>query len=175
MMVNRAVFVGFLFFLLVLEGTVLQWVLPQAWGSTVVIVPQLVVAGVVILSLFRGERAGLIYGFGFGLLHDVVYGPVLGMHAFTMSAVGYFSGLISRQFAPGAIVSLLTTTLSITVHLIMIFGLYRLFGLTDMNWNQALVYHVAPSVVLNAVAALPVDRVLRWGVRKLETRSLSFD
>jgi rod shape-determining protein MreD len=175
MMVYRAVFVGCLFFLLVLEGTVLQWVLPQAWGSTIVIVPQLVVAGVVILSLFRGERAGLIYGFGFGLLYDVVYGPVLGMHAFTMAAVGYFAGLISRQFAPGAIVSLLTTSLSITVHLVMTYGLFRLFGLTDMDWNQALVYHVAPSVVFNVVAALPVDRVFRWVNQKWDTRSLSFD
>jgi rod shape-determining protein MreD len=134
-----------------------------------------VVAGVVILSLFRGERVGMIYGFGFGLLYDVVYGPVLGMHAFTMAAVGYFAGLISRQFAPGAIVSFLTTTLSIAVHLIMTFGLFRLIGLTNMDWNQALVYHIAPSVVLNAVAALPIYRVLRWGARKLETRSLSFD
>lgn len=175
MILYRAVLLVFLFFLLVLEGTVLQWVLPQAWGSTVVIVPQLVVAGVVILSLFRGEWTGLRYGFGFGLLYDVVYGPAVGMHTFTMAAVGYFSGLISRQFTPGSIVSFLITSLSLAVHLIMTFGLFRLFGLTNMDWGQAIVYHIAPSVVFNAVAALPIDRVLRWLVRKMDVRSLLFD
>ncbi len=45
-------FVAFLSFLFILEGSKLQLLLPQSWGSTFVMIPALVVSGLISISFY---------------------------------------------------------------------------------------------------------------------------
>ncbi|MDA8354149.1 MAG: rod shape-determining protein MreD [Firmicutes bacterium] len=163
---------GFLSFLFLLEGTVLQYVAPQAWGSPLVWIPQLVTSGVIILSLYRGRKSGMIFGFCFGLIHDVIYAQALGVYAFSTAAIGYVAGLISRQFFSGPLVALLTTGVCQAVHLLMSYGWFRLFNMTEMPWKMALFYHIIPSVLINMVVAYPVYRGVRWILKRSHPHSV---
>ncbi|PTX59394.1 rod shape-determining protein MreD [Melghirimyces profundicolus] len=163
---------GFLSFLFLLEGTVLQELAPQAWGLPVVWIPQLVASGVIILSLYRGRKSGLRFGLCFGLLHDVVYGQAVGIYAFSTAATGYTAGLISRQFFSGPGVALLATGLCQAFHLLLSFGWFRLFNITELPWMEALIFHILPSVLINIVVAYPVYRGVRWMIRRTHPRSV---
>ncbi|OYD08256.1 rod shape-determining protein MreD [Paludifilum halophilum] len=166
------ILVGFLSFLFLLEGTVLQLLAPQTWGSDIVWIPQLAVSGVIIVSLLRDRRLGLIYGFCFGLLHDVVFGDAIGVYAFTTAAVGYFGGLFSRQFVSGPIVALLVTGLNQGVHLTMSYAWFRLFGVTRIGWEDALGLHIVPSILLNTLVAFPVYLGVQWIFKRFHPHSV---
>ncbi|EGK14774.1 rod shape-determining protein MreD [Kroppenstedtia eburnea] len=163
---------GFLSFLFLLEGTVLQDVAPQAWGSPFIWIPQPVTSGIIILSLIQGRKAGLIYGLCFGLIHDLVFGQVIGVYAFSTAAIGYMAGQISRQFVSGPIVALFATGICQAVHLLMVFGWYRLFNVTQMPWDESIIYHIIPSVLINTVVAYPVYRGIRWIVGRFHPHSV---
>ncbi|GGE18574.1 hypothetical protein GCM10011571_20620 [Marinithermofilum abyssi] len=160
-------FLSFLFFL---EGAAAQGVLPQAWGSPLVFIPQFAVSGIILLALYNGRYEGLAWGFVFGLLYDIVYGQVIGVHAFSTAVVGYVAGSIPRHIKLGPLVALLVTGLGQAGHLLLTYGWYRLFGITHMAWNEAVFFHVAPSVLFNAAAAFPVYLFMRWLVDRTETR-----
>ncbi|SMO37593.1 rod shape-determining protein MreD [Melghirimyces algeriensis] len=165
-------FIGFLSFFFLLEGTVLQFVAPQAWGSSIVWIPQLVTSGIIIYSLYQGRKPGLIYGFCFGLIYDVVHGQAIGVYAFSTALVGYFSGLISRQLFSGSTVALLTTAICQAVHLFMSYGWFRLFNITEVPWKEAAVYHIVPSVLINMVLAYPIYRLVLWMIKRTGSRSI---
>lgn len=166
------VLIGFLSFLFIMDGTVLQWLVPQAWGSNIVFISRLMVSGIIMLSLFQGRRSGLAYGFCFGLLYDMVYGQAIGVFAFTTACIGYISGLISRQFISGPIIALLATGISQSIHLIMSYGWLRLFDITLIGWLESLVYHIIPSVIFNTVIAFPVYLGIKWILKRFAPDSV---
>ncbi|MDR6226422.1 rod shape-determining protein MreD [Desmospora profundinema] len=166
------ILIGLLSFLFLLEGTVFQVLVPQAWGSRFVWIPQLVVSGIILLSLYRGRQAGLLFGFCFGLLHDIVYGQAVGVYAFSTAAIGYVAGQISRQFLSGPIVALLATGVGQWLHLLISYFWFRLFDLTRIGLEEAFLYHMLPSVLLNMMIAFPVYQCIRWIHRRYHPRSV---
>ncbi|PTM58264.1 rod shape-determining protein MreD [Desmospora activa] len=167
--------IGLLSFLFLLEGTVFQMLVPQAWGSQLVWIPQLVVSGIIILSLYRGRREGLVYGFSFGLLQDLVYGQAIGIYAFSTAAVGYLIGQTSRQFLSGPTVALLATGVGQLFHLLISYAWFRLFDLTRIGWEEAFLYHILPSALLNMVVAFPIYKSIQWIYHRYHPRSVLFD
>ncbi|MFC4078380.1 rod shape-determining protein MreD [Salinithrix halophila] len=166
------ILIGFLSFLFLLEGTALQMFVPQAWGSNFVWIPQLVVSGIILLSLYRGRKVGLIYGLCFGLLHDLAYGQAVGVYAFSTAVIGYITGQVSRQFLSGPIVALLATGLGQATHLILTYLWLRMFDITQVGWETAFIYHILPSVFFNLLAAYPVYRGIRWIFRRFHPQSV---
>ncbi|SFS95958.1 rod shape-determining protein MreD [Marininema halotolerans] len=164
------ILIGFLSFLFLLDGTVLQPFLPQAWGSDFVFIPQLMVSGIILLSLHRGRRVGLLYGFFFGLLYDLSYGSTIGVYAFSTAVIGYIAGQISRQFVSGPIMALLTTGMGQAIHLLMVYSWYRLFELTQVGAHDAFMYRMFPSVLFNTVIAFPIYHGIQWIFRRYSPR-----
>lgn len=171
----RLFLIGLLSFLFLLEGTVFQILVPQAWGSHIVWIPQLVVSGIILLSLHRDQQAGLLYGFCFGLLQDLIYGQVVGIYAFSTAAVGYIAGQFSRQMMSGPIVALVATGVGQSFHLLLSYAWFRLFDLTRIGWEEALLYHILPSTLLNMVVAFPIYKIIQWIYRRYHPRSVLFD
>ncbi|SDW26150.1 rod shape-determining protein MreD [Marininema mesophilum] len=165
------ILIGFLSFLFLLDGTILPPFLPQDWGSDVVLIPQLVVSGIIILSLYRGRRIGLLYGFFFGLFYDLAYGGAVGIYAFSTASIGYIAGQISRQFVSGPIMALLTTGIGQAIHLSMVYGWVRLFQLTQVGINDAFIYRIIPSILFNTLIAFPIYHGIQWIFRRYSPHS----
>ncbi|MBA4496156.1 rod shape-determining protein MreD [Paenactinomyces guangxiensis] len=155
-------FAGFLFFLFVMEGSVFQLLLPQAWGSSFVIIPQLVVSGIVVLSLYLKEQQAVLFGVGFGFLHDIVYGPALGIFAFSTGLTAWGTVHISRLFPPYPWIAGLIAILAQLSHLLLIYGWYRLFDFTQMPFFPSLFAHILPSVFFNIVWGFPIYQFMSW-------------
>ena len=58
---------------------------------------------VIITSSFgfmRGKKEGLVVGFFSGLLEDIFFGRLLGMHALIYMYIGYLNGIFRKMFYP---------------------------------------------------------------------------
>ncbi|MBA4602719.1 rod shape-determining protein MreD [Thermoactinomyces mirandus] len=168
-------FVAFLSLLFLLEGSQLQWLLPQSWGSPFVIVPQLVVSGIVAISFYLPRRYVLLISFVFGLLHDIVYGPAIGIQSFTLPLVAYGAYLLSGTFSLYQWIAGMTLLLGQLSCFLVTYGWYRLFGFTDVSFSYAFWIHMVPSVMFNLLVGYPIYRLIRWIYQKKRTRSVIFD
>ncbi|SEN34387.1 rod shape-determining protein MreD [Lihuaxuella thermophila] len=168
----RVFVVCFLFFLFLIQGSVLQWLLPQAWGTSFVVIPQLVLSGIVMLSLYGDEQMAVLFGFGFGLLHDIVYGPAWGISAFSTALTAYAAVLVSRHFPPYPWIAGLTNMVVQWIHLFIIYGWFRLFDFTQMPFFPAISYHIIPSVLFNVVCGFPIYFLISRIYRKNEQNTI---
>lgn len=168
-------FFAFLFITFLFEGSVFQLLLPQAWGSNFVVIPQLVVSGVIVISLYLPKRYVLIFAISFGLLHDIVYGPAWGITAFTLALVAYGTYMLANHFPPFTWIVGVAVVVGQLGFTLLIYGWYRLFGFTEMPFLYSFVTHILPTLVFNAIAAYPIFRFIHYIYVKKRNRQVVFD
>lgn len=156
-------FILFIFFLI--EGTILQVFVPDAWGYSFTIVPRFVLVGIVFIGLYQGRNTGLIFGLIFGVLYDIVYTNMIGVYTLSMGMVGFLAGMVSGYFhrtmiLTGAMIIILTS-----LNEGLTFGFYQLFGLSNMGLQQFILNEWIPTVIFNAIFALiihiPMRKILK--------------
>jgi rod shape-determining protein MreD len=155
-MKTRFLFILTILVLFVLEGTVVQVVL-SGWSDLhLAMVPRFVVVMLIFSALFLGRVQGLIMGLSFGLLYDVVYGSVIGIYAFTMAIVAYFTGLVFKIFQQNIFLILLTVLLALVAFEFMVYGLFLLISVANLSVETFFFEKVLPSLILNMIFALLV-------------------
>ncbi|MEN3026761.1 MAG: rod shape-determining protein MreD, partial [Chlorobiota bacterium] len=82
-----------------LGATVLHLVV-LPWIAVAGIVPDLLLVVTVWIALREGRVAGMVAGFGCGLLLDWIMQGQLGLHAFAKTVAGFVSGLFARPEDP---------------------------------------------------------------------------
>ncbi|WNR45846.1 rod shape-determining protein MreD [Paenibacillus roseipurpureus] len=162
---NRHVIWLILFALFILQGTLIVWLLPAAWQSTVYVTPHLTLVFIMFIGLFHHRHAALIYGLIFGLLHDFIYyGAMLGVYSFGMGLVGYLAGLGQRRQPNLIFYNLLITSIGLLLFEFLNYGINRLFKLITIDLNWALTHYMLPSVLFNLLIALlcyvPIRKLL---------------
>lgn len=138
--------------LFLLESTVFQFLIPHsgAWN----ILPRFALVGVIMIALFLGRREGLLYGFVFGLLQDVLFGQVIGVYTLSMMIAGYFSGLILMLFHRSIAVVASTVALILFGHEWLLYSIYRLFLTTTVDVQWIISNQILPSVGANLFFAI---------------------
>ncbi|PYI52249.1 rod shape-determining protein MreD [Paenibacillus flagellatus] len=145
-----------LFVLFLLEGTILEWIIPPVWQSTVLVVPHVVFVGVLLVGLFKNRYQALGYGLAFGMLQDFIYyGHALGVHSFSMGLVGYVAGLAFRAASRGVVISLIAAALGSFAYDSLVYGIYRFFlGVVRLDYQWTFLHQILPSMLFNALIAL---------------------
>jgi rod shape-determining protein MreD len=140
----------------VLEGTLVEWVIPPTWQTKVYVVPHLVLIAVLYISMFTNRYLGLTYGLAFGLLQDVIYyGHSIGVYSFSLGLVGYAAGLSFRRAQFGIVTSLLVALFGLLLYETMIFGIYRVFlNVIRLTMEWAFLHQMLPSTLFNLLLAL---------------------
>ena len=89
----------FVLFILILVNFILQSsVFPHfALGG---IIPNLMIILTSSFGFMRGEKDGLLIGFGCGLLGDIFYGNFLGLYALIFMYIGFLNGKFCSVFYP---------------------------------------------------------------------------
>ncbi|WP_139490276.1 rod shape-determining protein MreD [Brevibacillus dissolubilis] len=153
---SRVVLSLTLLLLFFLESTVLPFFSPSSWGLSFLTVPRFALVGTIFVALFIGRREGLLYGMILGLLHDVMYGKVIGVFALSMMVASYFSGLVFLLFHRSIAVVASTVILVLFGHEWLLYSLFRLFYTSPVDVQWVLTKRILPSVALNFVFALLV-------------------
>ncbi|NHN30094.1 rod shape-determining protein MreD [Paenibacillus agricola] len=143
--------------LFIMEGTLLQWLIPVAWQSKVYVAPHFILVIVIYIGLYVNRHTSLIYGLIFGLLQDFMYySPMLGPISFAMGLTGYLTGLLHRRLHSNIIVSMFVIGVGNLFFDGMIYGLYRLFQINHLDLQWVFFYQMLPSMLINLLFALLV-------------------
>ncbi len=119
-----------LFLSLILQTTVFQ--VPYLHA----VEPSLVVIALVMVSVFRGSREGLIFGIVIGLIQDASFGSFLGESAFAYALIGYISGYVRSLFMRVSLfLTLLLIVISTEFYVWLSYGIIRLFGQLGTSIN----------------------------------------
>jgi rod shape-determining protein MreD len=123
--------------------------------------PDLLLVVVVALGLLRGSVVGAVFGFGGGLVVDVLTLDTLGITSLVLTLAGFWAGRYGETTGRGRASAPLLAVGVITV-LAGIFGfaLHYMLG-EEVVARQALVTALIPAVFLNLVLAFPVHRLAR--------------
>lgn len=161
---RKYILILLLFLLFIVEGTIVPWLVPDAWQTR--IVPHLVYVAILFFTVYESRHTGLILGLCFGLLQDVVfYGAMIGPYSFAMGLCGYLFGLLSKtRQAPLPLMMIIVFIGSLLLDSIL-FGTYSLFGLVHEPYSWALMNHIIPNMFVQFIFALIVYVPLR---RQLE-------
>lgn len=142
-----------LLILFLLEGTVLQFLSPQGMGLSMMTVPRFALVGSVWVSLLLGRREGLFYGMALGLLHDILFGHLIGVYTLSMMVASYFAGLIVLLFHRSIAVLFTTITIVLFGHEWLVYSLFRLFSDSAIDVRWVLSQQIIPSVGINVLFA----------------------
>lgn len=167
-MIQRSLFIGFLFFLFLLEGTLLQWLVPDSWGTTWTFVPALSFVAILLVAIFFDERRGLIYAALFGLMHDLAFGLMLGAYTFSYVLITYYVSSVIKQFHQSNVFVVVTVVLGVILQVASVYGLFVLFGVTQMDWRLMLYRVLIPTAVFNLLFVLVMLQPLKVWVNKLK-------
>ncbi|WP_410514322.1 rod shape-determining protein MreD [Paenibacillus sp. BR2-3] len=175
MSMRRSVLILLLFLVFILEGTVLPWIIPDAWQMR--IIPDLVFISILFVAIYHHRHTALLLGLSFGMLHDIVfYGRILGAHSFAMGLSAYLIGLLFQT--PRAPLPLMMTVvlLGSLLQNSILFGIYSVFKLNQQPYNWALLDYMLPTMLFHFAIALilyiPLRRqlaILKHETRKEET------
>jgi len=161
----RPIIVGLIFiFNLILQSTVFQWF--KIYG----VVPNTALILVVSFAIYSGKNKGAIIGFSVGMLHDVIFGRIIGSNALFFMIIGYLVGLMDQKiFKENLIIPFLLTALATvlyeTLNLLLIF----LFGYRVELFNvikKMLVVEVIYNSILSPIIYFYVSKLFRKNMMK---------
>ena len=132
------------------------------WGAR----PDLMMLVVLVWSVVRGVREGLVWGFIGGLIVDVFSGGPLGASTLALLSVALLAG---QPWARG----IGSTVIRLILLALVAVAAYHLVLLIILGWTgyavgfgRALLRVVAPSALLNAIMTPFVHRPLYWLERR---------
>lgn len=166
---NHKWLTALLFGLFLLEGTVLQWIIPASWQGRVMIAPHFVLVLVLYIGLYINRHTALIYGLAFGMLHDFIYySPMLGPVSFSMGLTGYLAGLLHGRVYSSIVVSMLAIAVGNLAYETIVFGLYRLFRVSHLDLSWLFVHQMLPTMLINLLFALAVYVPVRKRLEEMQ-------
>lgn len=62
------------------------------------VTPNIVIAFIVSYSIIRGKKEGAILAVFIGIIHDIMFGKVIGCYSLIYFYIGYFSGYFNKHF-----------------------------------------------------------------------------
>lgn len=153
--------------LLVIISFVLQTTLFHAisFGG---IVPNLMIVLTASYGFMRGKKIGLLTGFFSGLLCDLFFGSLLGLHAVIYMYIGYLNGMFHQVFYPDDIklpmISILVSDFVYGIVYYLI--LFMLRG--RFHFSYYLIHLIIPETVYTILVTLLFYPLILWINNRLE-------
>jgi rod shape-determining protein MreD len=158
-----------LYIVFLFEGTFVPLIIPTAWHTRVDVAPHFTFIIILFLAIYVSRHWALAYGLCFGMLHDIVYyGPMLGTYAFGMGLVAYLISLLSLRFKANLLMCILLILLGNFLFEVMIYGIYRIFQITHLTMESAILHRMLPSTLFNLLFALLVYMPIRKLLEMIE-------
>jgi len=121
------------------------------------------VLSLLMVGLLCGPVWGASYGFGVGLLLDLVAGQPLGLTALAYVLSGYGAGRLGEVRDPESRAVPIVVGLFGTLAVLVVQGLLELMIAQGARVSAGLIWWTLGTVLINALLALPVhNRIRRW-------------
>lgn len=166
-----------LFLLLVLEGVSLDLLPTFLLNSHTLIIPHWVFVLLLFITVFYDDEDtyyAVFYCIIFGLLIDVVYTGVLGIYMFSYAFVIYIIQEVKRLIHENFYAVLFLGGIGILGVDLSIYMIYKMVGLTDMLWNDYLLFRLLPTMLANLIFLIilyPIMKkyLVKWGNERVSS------
>lgn len=154
--------------LLIIEGTVMPWIIPGEWKLR--LVPHFVYIVILLYAVYANRYTALMLGLIFGLLHDMIhYGNMLGVYSFSMGLCAYVIGKIFGERKLGMGAMMIVVLISSFALDSSIYFIYTMFRVNHLPYQWMIYYQMIPSLFLQLFFALivyvPIRKLLDGGYR----------
>lgn len=123
----------------------------------------LVLLTLLMVALLAGPIAGASFGFGVGLLVDLIVGQTPGISSLVYVLAGYAVGRLGMMRDPESRIVPLVVGVFGTLAVLLLYGLVELLLTQGVRVNAAMIWVILGTTVINAVFAVPVhNRTKRW-------------
>ncbi len=151
------------FFLFILEGTVMQVFTPERFGSEFIIIPRFAFMVVIVIAIFMGRTTGTMFALGLGFFQDVIYTHVLGVYMFSMALITYLLGFSFKVFQKNLPLLIVTAIFGTILLDYLVYGIHFMIGITTILHDQFFYERLLPSLVVNSVFLI----IFAYPLRKL--------
>lgn len=141
------------FFSFISESTFAHLVHFSFVSEDFIYVPRFILIFVIFISVYLNRTQGMLFGFIFGLLHDIIYIEVIGIYLFTYGFLAYLISKAMKVLHGHVLIVLFLTLLSIAVLEYYVYGINYLIGTTNMTLYHFTTLRLLPTLVLNVFVA----------------------
>jgi rod shape-determining protein MreD len=123
----------------------------------------LALLSVLMVAMLAGPFSGIAFGFGVGLLLDLMTGQTSGITSLVYVVAAYAAGRLGELRDPESSAVPLVVGLFGTAVTLVVYGLLELLLTQGIDVNGAMLWVIVGTSVINAVVALPVhNRIKSW-------------
>ena len=160
----RKVLIGCLIsFMFILESVFLELLPTDPFGKNWIFVPYFLLITILFFSVYGNRNVGVIYGFVFGLLFDIVYTEILGIYFFTFPFIIYIFNKLMKIFHSNIVVVSVMCLLAVSALEIIVYQVIKVINLTTIDFANFLHLRLFPSLGLNlifiVIVAYPYKRL----------------
>lgn len=165
----------FCFIFVILEGTLALNLLPLFSNEWMIVSHFLFLFLLYVAVFFERSHTyyAVILAIIFGLIEDIVYTDVMGVYLFSYTFIIYIVRVLMKFLQSNMAIALLLTVFGVLAADIMIFLVYQLAQLHEMDWKTYWQYRLLPTVIWNVTAGFLIylffgNRLEKWARIKFE-------
>ncbi|WP_019154677.1 rod shape-determining protein MreD [Robertmurraya massiliosenegalensis] len=146
----------------ILESAFVQSIPAEMFNGERILVPRFLMIAIIFLTLYGNRNHGLVYGFAFGLLFDVVYTEIIGIYLFLFPLIAYLASKVMRLLQANIVVISIVSLLGVALLELSVYELIFLINKTDMSFSMFVELRWLPTLILNLaftiIFAYPLKR-----------------
>lgn len=147
-----------------LESIFVELMTIESLVSKRIIVPHFLIVSIIFTTIYGNRKHGLMYGFIFGLLFDVVYTEVIGIYLFMLPLVAYITSWIMKVLQSNIVMVSLVALLGVSLLELGVYEMNFIIDRTDMAFSSFVDIRLLPTLILNLIFivlfALPLKKYL---------------
>ncbi|WP_210366752.1 rod shape-determining protein MreD [Bacillus sp. REN3] len=158
-------------FLFILESLFVEFLPAELFNSDRILVPHFLMAGILFLTAYVGQKQGILYGLIFGLLFDLVYTEIIGIYLVLFPLIAYLFAYMMKMLQTNILIVSLLSLIGIALLEISAYQFMHLIKVTDLEFAVFLKIRMYPTLILNLafiiLAAYPFKRQFENAAERL--------
>ncbi len=140
----------------ILESTLVEFMPTKFFNSERILVPHLLLIAILLLTIYFKSSMGILYGFIFGLLFDVVYTEIIGIYLTLFPLIALAISKIIRSLQTNFLIVTLVSLLGVTLLELGALGFNFMIHKTDMAFSVFVSFRLLPTLLYNLVLTIIV-------------------
>lgn len=161
----------FLFIAFIFESIFVELIPTETFGIDRIFVPRFIIILIMLIAFFYDRNKAVLFGIIFGMLFDIVYTDMLGIYMFSFPFVAYLISHSMKVLHSNIFVILIVSLMGLGMLETLVYGLYQLVDVVNLDWYEFLYNRLLPTLVLNGVFLIVVYYPMRRFLDKLEKLS----
>ncbi|MGE6629071.1 rod shape-determining protein MreD [Bacillus sp. NPDC077027] len=141
-------------FIFVLDSIFVDLVKLPFASENQILAPHFILLALVFMAAYMNQKYAVIYGFVFGLLYDIAYTGVLGVHMFGFGALCFLLSKAFKILQTNILVVVFLSILAVSVMEFYVYGVQTTIQPSIMSFNTYVIERFIPTILLNTVASL---------------------